>query len=440
MATPYACESDVSECLGYDNDVIGFAVLRNKPAPTAYAANPTPVRVDVLEVGLIFAAVLLFVSYLIILPGIRGWERLWSFIRVTTSIFIGTAIMVSIYGQEWEVASLHKVETAYKSFFREEIHDAEIEVKVGLNAVNITLKTNPIQPFIDDEHAEFPNEIINYNERFHFYGSQRRNGFGPFAGRINREFRAAQWRGMPFPILWIAEYFVLDGEKIRWGRSYRHAGFYTYIMLWTAFPLWLLSNILFFMVLRYGAYFLMLTGGSLLTGNILYSSIRYGSQPLRIPFVTEDNPADGLEFHKGPHFMLCLFTGLISFIGGIIILIMDMKFPQEIATFFNVDVLQDFEDTYAEDKEAFENNGVQEHANVPDRPRFESKRKSRFAKSKRRPRTSSAGSRPRTDGVEEQGNGTASHPTSPPEKVALEEGGVSIEMTDKEAVKETTEA
>ncbi|XP_033120578.1 dual oxidase maturation factor 1-like [Anneissia japonica] len=353
------------ECLGYDDVVIGFSALRNKPAPTLYAANPTPVRVDVLEVGFIFAAVIVFVSYLIILPGIRGWERMCSFIRVTTSLFIGTAIMISIYGQEWEVASLHGVETAYKAFFREEIHDAEIEVKVGLYAVNITLKTDPIQPFLKNEHAEFPNETINYNERFHFYGGQGRTGFGPFAGRINREFRAAQWRGMPLPILWIAEYFVLDGEKIRWGRSYRMAGYYTYIMLWTAFPLWLLSNILFFMVLRYGAYFLMLTGGSLLTGNIIYSSIRYGSQPLAIPFVTYDDPTAKLEFHKGPHFMLCLFTGLISFICGLVILIMDMQFPQVIATFFNIDVLQDFEDTYAEDKSSFDTNGsAPEYANV----------------------------------------------------------------------------
>lgn len=52
------------------------------------------------------------------------------------------------------------------------------------------------------------------------------------AGRINREFRAAQWRGAPLPILWISEYFTLDGEDILWGRSYRLAGFYAWIMVW----------------------------------------------------------------------------------------------------------------------------------------------------------------------------------------------------------------
>ena len=52
------------------------------------------------------------------------------------------------------------------------------------------------------------------------------------AGRVNQEFRAAQELGLPYPILWVAEYFVLDGEEILWGRYYREAGFYTHSILW----------------------------------------------------------------------------------------------------------------------------------------------------------------------------------------------------------------
>jgi len=58
-------------------------------------------------------------------------------------------------------------------------------------------------------------------------------GVLPFvAGRIQQEFREAQFRGLPLPILWVAEYFTLDGELIRWGRSFRTAGWFTYIVLW----------------------------------------------------------------------------------------------------------------------------------------------------------------------------------------------------------------
>ena len=46
---------------------------------------------------------------------------------------------VGLYGMEWEVAEIHNTPTYYKAFEVEEIH-ADIGVKIGLNAVNITLK------------------------------------------------------------------------------------------------------------------------------------------------------------------------------------------------------------------------------------------------------------------------------------------------------------
>ena len=56
--------------------------------------------------------------------------------------------------------------------------------------------------------------------------------FNFVAGMFNREFREGQQKGLPYPILWIAEYFVLDGEGVRWGRHYRQAGYYSHIMMW----------------------------------------------------------------------------------------------------------------------------------------------------------------------------------------------------------------
>ena len=85
-----------------------------------------------------------------------------------------------------------------------------------------------------DEDGALAGEIINYNERFWWANpwGQGRFGFGRFAQRINQEFRAAQFRGMPYPILWVAEYFTLDGEQIRWMRKFRQAGWYTQQFLW----------------------------------------------------------------------------------------------------------------------------------------------------------------------------------------------------------------
>ncbi|XP_071487819.1 dual oxidase maturation factor 1-like isoform X1 [Diadema antillarum] len=369
-----------------------YTALRVQGLPTYYPSNKTAVTADVLEIGFIFAFVIVFFSFLVIIPGIRGVQRCYSLIRITISLFIGAGIMLSLWGQEWEKAELHDVTTFYKAFSTEEIEHADIEVKIGLNSVNITLRAP------DGILKEYPDEIINYNERFNFYGGQGRNGFGRFSGRINREFREAQWSGKPYPVLWIAEYFTLDGEDIRWGRSYRMAGFYSYIMVWLAFPLWVLANILLFMVIRNGAYFLILTGGSLLTANVLYASIRYGSE-LFIPFSDEHI----LRFHKGPTFWLCLVSGLVSVISGFIVLVMDYLYPLEIATFFNVDPLQDFEETFMLDpgqgvdgehltSGKANGDGGEPAPAAPAQPkgRFEyrSRFQSRFAKSRRRPRES----------------------------------------------------
>ena len=62
------------------------------------------------------------------------------------------------------------------------------------------------------------------------------------ASAVNQEFRDAQFRGTPYPILWIAEYFTIDGEGIRWGRFYRQAGFYAHIMMWLAFCFGIISS------------------------------------------------------------------------------------------------------------------------------------------------------------------------------------------------------
>ena len=42
---------------------------------------------------------------------------------------------------------------------------------------------------------------------------------------------------MPYPILWIAEHFTLDGEQIIWYRKFRVAGWLTqYLLWWVSFP------------------------------------------------------------------------------------------------------------------------------------------------------------------------------------------------------------
>ena len=47
-----------------------------------------------------------------------------------------------------------------------------------------------------------------------------------------------------FPILTVVEYLAVDAEGFCWGRGYREAGYFSSLMLWSAFVMWVCMNIL----------------------------------------------------------------------------------------------------------------------------------------------------------------------------------------------------
>lgn len=70
--------------------------------------------------------------------------------------------------------------------------------------------------------ADNTSEDIDFNERFSWYGSHE----------MGHSYREAIQRGLPFPILTVAEYFSLGQEGFTWGGQYRAAGYYSSILLW----------------------------------------------------------------------------------------------------------------------------------------------------------------------------------------------------------------
>lgn len=65
-------------------------------------------------------------------------------------------------------------------------------------------------------------EDIDYNERFNWHGVHE----------MSEHYYEALVRGLPFPILTVAEYFSLGQEGFCWGGEYRAAGYYSSILLW----------------------------------------------------------------------------------------------------------------------------------------------------------------------------------------------------------------
>ncbi|XP_065162202.1 dual oxidase maturation factor 1-like [Atheta coriaria] len=241
--------------------------------------------------------------------------------------------LVGNFGQEWEVAHIHS-KTAYKAGTNAEI-DADIGVKIGLRSVNITLKSD-----VDSTWGALKGEVINYNERFEWTWEQGRFGFGPYAGHFQQEFRAAQYRGVPTPILWIADYFVIDGEGQRFGRFYRTAGWYAHISMWSAFPCWIIANILSRTVLRYCGYSLGLCGFFQLMANLLWVLIK-NPNPLVIPF--ED---DTLVTKYGGSFWLTFVSGIICITLCIVIVIADNQWTYQLHNFFGLSALNSTDEKY----------------------------------------------------------------------------------------------
>ncbi|KAF4519378.1 hypothetical protein B566_EDAN008686 [Ephemera danica] len=118
-------------------------------------------------------------------------------------------------GSGWHVACSNIV-SSYRAFSREKI-SAQLGAYVGLGHVNVTL-TAPQH----HNATHLDAEDIDFNERFHWSGP----------GEMQERYRAALERGLPFPILTVAEVLNLDQEGFSWGRQYREAGYYTGITLW----------------------------------------------------------------------------------------------------------------------------------------------------------------------------------------------------------------
>lgn len=63
---------------------------------------------------------------------------------------------------------------------------------------------------------------VDYNEQFHWEE----------AGAIQDWYRAGLLRGLPYPVLSVAEHFAVQHEGFEWGAKYRAAGYTTSTLLW----------------------------------------------------------------------------------------------------------------------------------------------------------------------------------------------------------------
>ncbi|KAG9280973.1 dual oxidase maturation factor 1 [Astyanax mexicanus] len=285
---------------------------------------------SLLTVILVF--LVLAVSFLLIVPGIRGKSRiLWTF-RILISLFIGAVIVALNFTSDWAEASL-RANTTYKSFSNVVVN-AEVGLHVGLYGINITLRGDPVVQF---------NETIDYNEMFAWTSS------------IDEDYADALEKGLPNPILYIAEKFTLN-SPCGLIYQYRYSGRYASATLWTAFCCWLLANILFSMPVILYAGCMMAT-----TAAFIFFSLASFSTIYNLPQCTFTIGTESFVTNFSASFWLALFTGFLCAVIGVLVIILDWLIPERMREAFSVGVDGD-EDVYSE--EGYLNTGFLEGAGL----------------------------------------------------------------------------
>ncbi|XP_038209849.1 dual oxidase maturation factor 1 isoform X2 [Zerene cesonia] len=291
-----------------------FDAFREEGGPTLYAYhNRTAVAADVPALALILAAITLYLAFLAIFPGIRK-ERFSTFTIVTLSLFVGTVILVCKHGSSWHVAGARIARAAYRAFSPERL-DCWLAIHVGLGHVNVTLTA------LSWGNITLGDPGVDYNEQFRWEE----------AGAIQEWYRAGLLRGLPYPLLSVAEHFAVEHEGFEWGAKYRAAGYTTTTLLWTAFALWLIMNLLLVVVPRYGAYAMTVLGVTLCAAAGGY----WASLP-HDPLVVRLDGAM-LFFSMGWCFWLVLIAGCICLVVGLLIAALDLVWPHRFSTVLEVD-------------------------------------------------------------------------------------------------------
>lgn len=297
-------------------------MFREDGGPTLYShSNRTPVFGDITTVTVCIAFGTLYAAFFVIFPGIRT-ERVTTFLSVTLSLFVGSAILVGNSGCCWHVGGT-SIAAAYKAFSSEKFK-GDVGVYIGLDHVNITLDAVPQWEDIVGKSSNQSRLVfidVHFNERFEWRGPTQ----------MMDEYRMALKRGLPFPLLTVVEYFAVNSEGFAWGRTYREAGYYTSIFLWASFLMWLLMNVLIVVVPRYGAFTMTLTGWTMLFACSLYYWM-LPQKPLEIHFEEAV-----ISLRLGWCFWINILAGTVCLCFGICISLVDLLYPHKFSTIMEMD-------------------------------------------------------------------------------------------------------
>ncbi|KAJ3340744.1 hypothetical protein HDU93_006414 [Gonapodya sp. JEL0774] len=137
-----------------------------------------------------------------------------------------------------------------------------------------------------------------------------------YANHLARVARERQEHGVPTPVQWVAEYFWLDGERIRWGRNFRTGAHYAFLILRTC-AVGVAIILAIFMVGAHtiGSWLTFVLGALIISAAVTFAAYVgpiWNLNPLAIPF------RDGnLTCSFGPSFWGVVVAGALCMIGSV---------------------------------------------------------------------------------------------------------------------------
>ncbi|XP_055956810.1 dual oxidase maturation factor 1 isoform X2 [Patella vulgata] len=288
-----------------------FEAFRGEQGYTSYGDRRTAALIDLPLAAVTYFCTLIAIATVIASLGIRGKDKWGTVVRSFYGVAVGSIILVSLYGHCWLMGKENISSTyVYRS---PDMFTGEVGIQVGLHGANVTLRGYFGEPGRRGE--------VIYSEALPW----------PDFGHEEEHLSVYLLRGLPDPILRVTEYLCTDSGGLRWGRSFHLAGNLASALLWTSFAFWLITNLLLFTVIVYGAYMMVLTGTTMFLASIVYHVL----MPTQSLAITFDDVS--LKTHYGWCFWLTLITGVTTIVFGVILLLLEHFIPKRISEFFRVE-------------------------------------------------------------------------------------------------------
>lgn len=271
--------------------------------PFFFPERQTPVLLEPIFLPLLLILLAVLIGFCLILPGIRGRQRIFAAIRVTLLGSAGLWLFFSFFCTEWVVAETTS-RVRYFSYEQEPV-TSKIKLQMGFSNANITLKA--------ENEELFPNRY--WNERI-------------VINNADVDFEGLMTNGIPDPILEVASHFTSLSSRVSLQRAKKFVLFFRMALAFQILSiiLWIITCCIISKTISIGGQFLLLSGLAQIVCCIFVSVV---------PSLVIHLPGSRLETQNGWCWSLNLGMGLFSIILSIIIQLMECFAKETIQEFMN---------------------------------------------------------------------------------------------------------